>query len=202
MSIISFVFGRVWILKSLEAKIVSEGQVFEGDILKVGSFLNQQIDTVFMMEMGREIANLYKNENVTKVLTVEASGIALALAAGYSLGVPAVFAKKNKTANVQSDVYSAVVYSFTHRREYNIVVSNEYIGPDDTVLIVDDFLAEGNALRGLISIVNQSGARLAGCSVAVEKGFQSGGDKLRSEGVRVDSLAIIEKMSPTEIIFR
>ncbi len=189
-------------MKALEDKILAEGKVCPGCILKVGSFLNQQIDCTFMMKMGEEVARLFKNENITKVLTVEASGIAFALAAGVSLNAPAVFAKKHTARNVQSDVYSAVVYSYTHQQEYEIVVSDAYITKDDTVLIVDDFLAVGNALNGLIEIVRQSGAKLAGCAVAVEKGFQSGGDKLREQGIRVESLACIESMDEEKLLFR
>ncbi len=189
-------------MKALENKILNEGKVYDGGILKVGGFLNQQIDSDFMMEMGEEIARLYKNDNITKVLTVEASGIAVALAAGASLHVPALFAKKHNTSNIQSDVYSSVVYSFTHQTEYNIVVSKDYISKDDKVLIVDDFLAKGNAIVGLIDIVKQAGAELAGCAVAIEKGFQRGGDGLREKGIRVEALALIDSMSENSIVFR
>lgn len=189
-------------MKRLEEKILKEGKVYDGGILKVGSFLNQQIDSDFMMEIGEEIARLYKNENITKVITVEASGIAIALAAGAALHVPAVFAKKHSTSNIRSEVYSTVVYSFTHEKHYNIVVSKEYIGSEDRVLIVDDFLARGNALEGLIDIVSQAGAELKGCAVAIEKGFQGGGDELRSKGIRVEALALIDEMSPDAIKFR
>ena len=189
-------------MKRLEEKILKEGKVYDGGILKVGSFLNQQIDSDFMMEIGEEISRLFKNENITKVITVEASGIAIALAAGAALHVPAVFAKKHSTSNIRSEVYSTVVYSFTHEKHYNIVVSKEYIGSDDRVLIVDDFLARGNALEGLIDIVSQSGAELIGCAVAIEKGFQGVGDELRSKGIRVEALALIDEMSPDAIKFR
>lgn len=189
-------------MKALENKILKEGEVYDGGILKVGGFLNQQIDSDFIMEMGEEIARLYKNDNITKVLTVEASGIAVALAAGAGLHVPALFAKKHNTSNIQSDVYSSVVYSFTHQTDYNIVVSKDYISPDDRVLIVDDFLAKGNAIVGLADIVKQSGAELVGCAVAIEKGFQHGGDELRKQGIRVEALALIDSMSENEIVFR
>ena len=189
-------------MKELEEKILREGQVFDGGILKVGSFLNQQIDSDFMMKIGEEIARLFANENVTKVITVEASGIAIALAAGAALHVPAVFAKKHSTSNIRSEVYSTVVYSFTHEKHYNIVVSKEYLGSGDTVVIVDDFLARGNALVGLIDLVEQAGAKLAGCAVAIEKGFQGGGDELRKKGIRVEALALVDSMSTEEITFR
>lgn len=189
-------------MKGLEEKILTEGEVYDGGVLKVGSFLNQQIDSDFMMEIGQEIARLFKDENVTKVITVEASGIAIALAAGAALHVPAVFAKKHSTSNIRSEVYSTVVYSFTHERHYNIVVSKDYLTKDDCVVIVDDFLARGNALEGLIDLVSQAGAKLAGCAVAIEKGFQGGGDDLRNRGIRVEALALIDSMSENEIKFR
>ena len=189
-------------MKSLEEKILKEGTVLDGDILKVGSFLNQQLDVPFISEMGREIADIYNNDSVTKVLTIETSGIPIAFAAGQSIGCPVVFAKKNKSSNVSGDVFSASVYSFTHNRTYNIIVPSDFLSSNDRVVIVDDFLANGKALEGLIEIVNKSGATLIGCTCAIEKGFQHGGDKLREKGIRVESLAIIEKMSPEEIIFR
>lgn len=189
-------------MKALEQKILSEGQVLPGNVLKVGSFLNQQMDSDFIMEIGREIARLYADEGVTKVLTVESSGIALAVAAGIALHVPSVFAKKHKSANMSKEVYTASVYSFTHGMEYEIAVAKEYISERDRVLIVDDFLANGNALRGLMSIVSQSGASLAGCAVAIEKGFQGAGDAMRAEGIRIDSLAIIDSMTDESVTFR
>lgn len=190
-------------MKSLEDKIIREGQVLPGNVLKVGSFLNQQLDVDFLIEMGKETERIYKGETVTKILTVESSGIAVAVGVGAAMHVPVVFAKKNKSANIAGGVYTTVVHSYTHNTDYNIVVSNEYIKPEDRVLIVDDFLANGKALRGLIEIVKQAGASLVGCVCAIEKGFQRGGDELRREGVRVDSLAIIESMSPTDgIVFR
>ena len=189
-------------MKALEEKILKEGTVLPGHILKVGSFLNQQIDVEFLMEMGREIAEKFKGDGVTKVLTVEASGIAIAVAAAAQMHVPMVFAKKNKTGNVSGRVYSAQVHSYTHNRDYNIVVSEEYIGKDDVVLLVDDFLANGAALEGMIEIVNQAGAKVAGMSCAIEKGFQGGGDKLRAQGYKVESLAIVETMSEDSLTFR
>lgn len=182
-------------VKALEEKILKEGTVLPGNVLKVGSFLNQQLDVDFLMQMGTEIGCLYENEGVTKILTIESSGIAVAVCAGAAMHLPVVFAKKNKSANVAGGVYSTVVHSYTHNTDYNIVVSDEYIGNDDKILIVDDFLANGKALRGLIDITGQAGATLAGCVCAIEKGFQRGGDELRREGIRVDSLAIVESMS-------
>lgn len=186
----------------LEEKILREGEVLPGGILKVGGFLNQQIDTAFMTKMGVEGARLYKDAGVTKVLTVEASGIALAFAVAQQLNVPMVFAKKYGAANISGDVYKSSVYSFTHKQTFDIVVSKSYISSDDVVLICDDFLAKGNALNGLIHIVEQSGAELAGACIAIEKSFQGGGDLLREEGIRVESLAIIESVEDDEIRFR
>lgn len=189
-------------MKSLEDKIIAEGEVLEGNILKVGSFLNQQLDCDFLMQMGKEIAKLYKKENVTKILTVEASGIAIAVAAGAEMHVPAVFAKKHHTSNVSGELYKTVVHSYTHNTDYNIVVSKDYISKDDRVLLADDFLANGKALEGLIDIVDQAGATLVGTAVAIEKGFQHGGDRLREKGVRVESLAIVESMENGNLVFR
>ena len=173
-----------------------------GGILKVGSFLNQQIDTEFLEKIGREIAELFAGCGVTKVLTIESSGIAIAAAAGMAMHVPLVFAKKHKTSNVDGSTYSAVVHSYTHNTDYTVVVSSDYLLPQDRVLLVDDFLANGKALLGLIDLVNQAGATLVGAACAIEKGFQGGGDTLRAKGVRVESLAIIDSMSDTEITFR
>ena len=183
-------------MKELEAKILSEGKILPGHILKVGNFLNQQIDTGFMLEMGKEVAILYDGEKIDKVLTIEASGIPFAFAIALALGnLPVVFAKKNNTSNIGSDTYSASVHSYTHNRDYNIVVSKEYISENDNVLIADDFLACGNALNGLIKLCNDAGANVVGCAIAIEKGFQGGGDALRKNGVRVESLAIVDEMT-------
>lgn len=187
---------------ALEEKIVNEGEILSGGVLKVGSFLNQRIDARFVMEMGEEIARLYADEKITKVFTIESSGIAIAMAAALEMNVPFVFAKKNKSTNVGDDVYTSRVHSFTHGNTYDAVVSKEFINEEDTILIVDDFLAHGNALIGLIDMVNQSGARLAGAAIAIEKGFQGGGDDLRAKGIRIESLALIEKMEDGKIEFR
>lgn len=189
-------------MKALEEKILQEGTVLPGHILKVGSFLNQQLDVAFLMEMGREIARLFGDSGVTKVLTIEASGIAIAVAAAAALGTPAVFAKKHKTGNVSGDVLTTTVHSYTHNTDYEIVVSREYISPTDRVLLVDDFLANGKALCGLAELVTQAGAETVGAAVAIEKGFQQGGDALRATGLRVESLAIVESMSDTSLTFR
>ena len=190
-------------MQALEEKIRLEGSVLPGNILKVGSFLNQQIDAAFMLEMGKEAARLFQDAGVTRVLTVEASGIAYALAVAAALGVPMVFAKKHNTANVGAETFSATVYSYTHKTEYRIVVSREYLSENDRVLLADDFLAVGNAMNGLIEIVGQAGAKLVGCTSAIEKGFQHGGDALREKGIRVESLAVVDSMGENgEIVFR
>ena len=189
-------------MKALEDKILKEGTVLPGNVLEVGSFLNQQMDSDFIMDIGREIARLYEGERVTRILTVESSGIAIAVAAGIALHVPSVFAKKHKSANMPKEVYTAPVYSYTHKETYEIAVAKEYIGKGDKVLIVDDFLANGNAVRGLIGIIEKAGADLAGCAIAIEKGFQGAGDELRAQGIRVDSLAIVDSMDESGVIFR
>ena len=187
---------------ALEEKILKEGKVLPGDILKVGSFLNHQIDVDFIMEMGKEIARLFVDEKVTKILTIETSGIPIAFAAGAAMHIPVVFAKKHKTSNVSGDVYKTVVHSYTHGTDYTVVVESDYLSNNDNVLIVDDFLANGKALKGLLDIVAQAGASSAGAVCAIEKGFQHGGDELRADGIRVESLAIIASMENGKIIFR
>ena len=189
-------------MKQMQEKILREGQVLPGEILKVGSFLNQNIDTVLLAEMSQEIARLFEGCGVNKILTIEASGIAIAAAAGMAMGVPVLFAKKHRTSNVDGGVYSTVVHSFTHNEDYHVVVSRDYLGPDDRVLLVDDFLANGKALRGLMDLCDQAGAELVGVAIAIEKCFTGAGDQLRAEGVRIESLAMIEAMSEDEIVFR
>lgn len=188
-------------MKSLEQKIAKEGKIFPGNIVKVSGFLNHRIDVDFMMEMGKEIARLYP-DGVNKILTIEASGIAIAVCAASYMHVPVVFAKKCKTSNVQSEVYSTEIASFTHNTVYNVIVSKEYLSAEDKVLIVDDFLANGSAVRGLMSLVEQAGGKVAGCAIAIEKGFQGAGDELRKEGIRVESLAIIDEMTSDSVKFR
>lgn len=189
-------------LKALEEKILKEGRIRDGNILQVDNFLNHQIDAAFLIEMGKEIARLYEDAGVTKVLTIEASGIAIALAAAAEMKVPMLFAKKHKTKNINPNQYKTVVHSFTHGTDYDVVVSRDYLNEDDVVLIVDDFLANGNALKGLIDLTNQAGGKVAGCAIAIEKGFQGGGDALRAEGIRVESMAILDEMEDGHIRFR
>lgn len=189
-------------MKALEEKIRREGQALPGNILRVGSFLNQQIDCDFMMEIGREIARLYEGYGVDRILTVEASGIAIALAAGAAMHKPCVFAKKYRTGNVAGETYQTTVHSFTHGNDYQMVVAKEYLPVGERVLLVDDFLANGAALEGLLEIVRQAGAQAVGAAVAIEKGFQDGGARLRGTGIRVESLAIVESMDEGRILFR
>ena len=190
-------------MKELERRILTDGKVLPGNILKVGTFLNHRIDPDLVMSMAEEVKRLYEGEKITKVLTVEASGIAFAFAVGAVLHVPVVFAKKHSTSNVDTGVYSALVHSYTHNTDYNIIVGEEHLSSEDRVLLVDDFLAVGNALNGLIEIVTNAGASVAGCAIAIEKGFQHGGDTLREKGIRVESLALIDSMdSEKGIVYR
>lgn len=189
-------------MKALEERILTQGEVLPGGVLKVGSFLNQQFDIDFLMQMGKDMADAFRDCGVTKIITVEASGIAFAVAAAHFLGVPVTFAKKNKTSNVSSDTYSANVDSFTHGKTYEILIPKEYISPSDKILIVDDFLACGNAIKGLCEIIRQAGAEVAGAATAIEKGFQGGGDELRRAGIKVHSLAIVDSMDGGKITFR
>lgn len=188
----------------LKQKIMNEGKVFAGNVLKVDCFLNHQIDCCFLSEVGKEFHRLFKDEGVNKILTIEASGIAIGAMVAQEFGCPLVFAKKTKTKNIAGDVYTTKVVSYTHDTTYDIMVSKQFLGKGDKVLIVDDFLAIGNALNGLIKLVEDSGAELAGCGTVIEKGYQHGGDKLREKGIRVESLAIIESMDDQSgnIVFR
>ena len=181
-------------MKLLEDRILSEGTVLPGGILKVGSFLNQQIDTALLREMAQELYRLFGGEGVNKILTIEASGIAIAAVTGVVFGCPMVFAKKSKTKNISGDVWSAEVESFTHGTVNTVMVSKDYLCAGDRVLIVDDFLATGAALVGLRSLCEQAGATVVGAGIAIEKRFQGGGDALRAEGMRVESLARIVEM--------
>ncbi len=189
-------------MKEMAERIRAEGKVYPGNILKVDSFLNHQIDPAFMTHIGEELYRLYQDAGVTKILTVEASGIAIALAAAMQFGVPMVFAKKNQTSNLSPDVYSASVKSFTHNRVYQIVVAKQYLSPDDRVLIVDDFLAQGNAILGLMDLLKQAGAAVAGVGIGVEKGFQEGGRLIRGMGVRVESMAVVDSIADGTITLR
>lgn len=191
-------------MEALKKKILAEGEVYEGNILKVDCFLNHQIDFPFMKEIGKEFHRLFQADGVNKILTIEASGIAIGSVVALEFACPLLFAKKSKTKNIAGSVYKTQVASFTHGTSYEVIVSKKFLHPGDRVLIVDDFLAIGNAMRGLIDLVRQSGAELVGCGTVIEKGYQHGGDKLRQEGIRVESLAIVDAMNDKtgEIRFR
>ena len=182
-------------MKSLEEKILQDGKVFPGGVLKVGSFLNHQIDVPFMTEIGKEFYRLFKDEQITKVLTIETSGIAIAVVCAEQFHVPVVFAKKHQTKNLTNDCYVAHIHSYTHGSDYEARVEKQFLNEHDNVLVIDDFLANGAALEGLMEIILQSGAHLAGCGIAIEKVFQEGGKRIREKGVRVESLAMISEMT-------
>ncbi len=191
-------------MKLLEERIRRDGTVKAGNVLKVDSFLNHQMDIDLFNEMGKEWARLFADRPINKILTVEASGIGIACVAAQHFHVPVVFAKKTQSLNIDGEVYSTKIESFTHKRVYDVIVSKKFLNPDDHILIIDDFLANGCALEGLIDIVNKAGATVEGIGIAVEKGFQKGGDLIRSKGIRVESLAIVESMDDQtgEITFR
>jgi len=188
-------------MKLLEERILRDGRVLPGGILKVDGFLNHQIDPALLYEMALEFKRLYAGEQINKILTIEASGIAIAALTGYVFGCPVLFAKKSKTRNISDELWSAEVVSFTHGSTSTVVLSKEYLGPRDRVLIVDDFLATGAALVGLTELCRQAGATVVGAGIAIEKVFQGGGDKLRAEGLRVESLARLSSMSDTSLCF-
>ena len=191
-------------MNCLEERILKDGVVKPGNVLKVDSFLNHQMDTLLLQEVGKEFQKRFADRKINKVLTIEASGIAIAFAVAQQLGVPFVFAKKSKSINIAADTYVAEVESFTHKNKNMVVVSKQFLGADDHVLIVDDFLANGCALQGLISICDQAGATVEGIGIAVEKGFQIGGQVIRNLGYRLESLAIVDGMNDEtgEIILR
>lgn len=189
-------------MQTLEERILRDGQVSSGSVLKVGSFLNHLIDEQLLDQIGKEISALFYQQGITKIMTIEASGIAIACAAAHYVHAPVLFAKKSKTSNISADCYTAQVASYTHGNVNTIFVEKAYLSSQDRVLIVDDFLAHGEALRGLKSLVDKAGATLVGCAIAIEKGFQGGGDALRAEGVRVESLALIDSMQDGKITFR
>lgn len=189
-------------MEALEKMILEYGEVRPGNVLKVDGFLNHLIDINLLGQMADELTDAFEGAGITKVLTIEASGIALATAVAERFAVPLLFAKKSRTSNLASDVYTASVHSFTHNTENTAMVSKKHLRSDDVVLIIDDFLANGCAIKALASIVNQAGAKVAGAGIAIEKGFQGGGDELRANGMKVVSLAIIEEMTDTKLTFR
>lgn len=191
-------------MKLLEERIQRDGIVREGNVLKVDSFINHQMDIPLFREMAKEWKRLFAGKPVNKVLTIEASGIGIAAVVASEFNVPVVFAKKSMSINLDYDNYETKIQSFTHKKIYNVIVSKKFLTAEDHVLIIDDFLANGCAMEGLIDLAHQAGATVEGLGIAVEKGFQKGGDKLRQEGYRVESLAIIESMDAAtgEIVFR
>lgn len=189
-------------MKLLEDRILKAGHIGADNVLKVDSFLNHQIDVSFVCELGKEFYRLFKDENITKILTIEASGIGIACLTAQYFNVPVVFAKKTKTINIYSDTYNATVHSYTHKKDYDIVVSNEILSKDDNVLIIDDFLAKGSALTALLMLIEKAGAKTAGAGIVIEKAYQGGGDLVRDMGVRVESLAKIKSISQKDgIVF-
>lgn len=191
-------------MELLEQRIIKDGIVKAGNVLKVDSFLNHQIDIDLMNEIGKEFKRIFSDVEITKIFTIEASGIAVAAIVAQYFNVPVVFAKKTQSINLDGSVYSTKIQSFTHKRVYDVIVSKKYLSPDDKILVVDDFLANGCAAEGLIELINESGATLQGVGIIIEKGFQDGGKRLREKGIRVESLAIIDAMNDEtgEIKFR
>ncbi|MFI3172146.1 MAG: xanthine phosphoribosyltransferase [Eubacteriales bacterium] len=181
-------------MKLLEERIQKDGVVKNGSVVKVDSFLNHQMDTELFNEMGKEWKKLFADKKINKILTIEASGIGIACIAAQHFNVPVIFAKKSESINLDGEVYSVPIESFTHNRTYNVIISKKFIGKEDRVLIIDDFLANGCALEGLLSLVKDAGATVEGIGIAVEKGWQKGGKLIREKGIQLESLAIIESV--------
>ena len=188
-------------MKALEEKILKDGQVRPGHILKVDSFLNHQMDIEFINEIGKEFFRLFGDRPITKILTVEASGIGIACITAQYFHVPVVFAKKAQSLNLDGSLYTTQVKSYTHNRTYDVILSKKFLSADDHVLIIDDFLANGCAVNGLLDIIEEAGATLEGVGIVIEKGFQEGGKELRGKGVNLKSLAIVSSMTDTDIEF-
>ncbi|MFJ7951630.1 xanthine phosphoribosyltransferase [Lysinibacillus sp. NPDC096418] len=188
-------------MKLLQEKIIQEGKVLSPSVLKVDSFLNHQIDPQLMKEIGHEFANRFSDQVITKVLTIESSGIAPSVMLGLEIGAPVVFARKRKSLTLSDNLYSSKVHSFTKNETNEISVSHSFIGADDNVLIVDDFLANGEAVKGLLDIAAQAGANVVGVGIVIEKGFQDGGKLLREQGVRIESLAIVDSLEDGKVTF-
>ena len=191
-------------MKLLEERIRKDGIVKEGNVLKVDSFLNHQMDTDLFNEMGKEFKRLFAEKPINKILTIEASGIGIACIVAQHFHVPVVFAKKSQSINIDGDVYATKIQSFTHKKVYDVIVSKKYIGKEDHILLIDDFLANGCALEGFIDLVQSAGATVEGIGIAVEKGFQEGGKRIREKGIQLESLAIVDAMDSQtgEITFR
>ena len=189
-------------MKLLEERIKKDGIVKPGNVLKVDNFLNHQMDIALFNEMGKEFKRMFADCKVNKILTIEASGIGIACIVAQYFDVPVVFAKKAQSINIDGDVYSTKIQSFTHQRVYDVIVSKKYLNPEDHILIIDDFLANGCALEGLIDLVQSAGATVEGIGIAIEKGFQQGGKLIRDRGIRLESLAIVDSMEGGELVFR
>lgn len=188
-------------MEQLKNKILQEGKVLSDSVLKVDSFLNHQIDPELMQEVGKEFAERFKDSNITKILSIESSGIAPAMMAGLYLGVPVIFARKRKSLTLTDHLYTSSVHSFTKNETNDISVSKDFLLPEDTVFVIDDFLANGQAVHGLVDIIEQAGAQLAGVGIVIEKGFQPGGAEIRKQGIRVESLAIVSSLENGEVTF-
>ena len=191
-----------FVLKLLEDRIRKEGQVRAGNVLKVDCFLNHQLDVRLLDAIGAEFYRQFKDAGINKILTIEASGIAIACMTARHFDVPVVFAKKAKSKNIDGDVFTSTVHSYTYGRDYDITLSKKFLSPSDKVLILDDFLANGKAIKGLLDVCNQAGATVAGIGICIEKGFQPGGAELRAAGYKLASLAIVDSMSDDQLTFR
>lgn len=191
-------------MQLLKDRIRKDGKIKAGNVLKVDGFLNHQMDIKLLEEIGKEFKRRFADAEINKILTIEASGIGIACIVAQSFDVPVLFAKKNKTKNIAGDVYTSTVESYTHGRVYDIIVSKEFLGKGDKVLLIDDFMANGAAMEGLMNLVRESGAELVGAGIVIEKGFQPGGDNLRAQGLRLESLAIVDSMDEETgtIVFR
>lgn len=189
-------------MQLLKERILKDGVIKPGNVLKVDSFLNHQMDIDLINEICKEFRRRFPSDKITKILTIEASGIGIACIAAQYFHVPVIFAKKTQSINIDGEVYHSKVESFTHKRVYDVILSKKFLNEDDHVLIIDDFLANGCALLGLIELVKEAGASIEGAGIVIEKGFQKGGDKVREQGIRVESLAIVDSMTDDSLIFR
>lgn len=189
-------------MQLLKERILKDGVIKPGNVLKVDSFLNHQMDIDLINEIGKEFRRRFPSDKITKILTIEASGIGIACIAAQYFHVPVIFAKKTQSINIDGEVYHSKVESFTHKRVYDVILSKKFLNEDDHVLIIDDFLANGCALLGLIELVKEAGASIEGAGIVIEKGFQKGGDKVREQGIQVESLAIVDSMTDDSLIFR
>lgn len=182
-------------MKLLEERILKDGKIKQGDVLKVDSFINHQIDIPFIVQLAKEFKRIFGNEKITKILTIESSGIAIASIVAQEFNVPIVFAKKSMSININGDVYTSKVHSYTHGNEYDVIVSKEFLNSEDKILIIDDFLAKGSALNALVKLINDAGATIIGAGIVIEKVYQGGGQIIRDMGVNVVSLASIKKLN-------